>query len=267
MLGKLLKYEIKSTARIFLPLYPVILVLALLNKILFVAVDSNISFLQIPTAISVVIYAFMVVAVFVITFIVTIQRFYKNLVGEEGYLMFTLPVKESSLIFSKLIVATMWYIGSILITFISIFIMLPSYDFIKQMPQVLELVNQQFMVAVGMDLGLFFAEILVTLFIGIIVGALMIYAAIAIGHLANRNRILCSFGAFLGLSIIAQTIQMIVISILSKNLFHVAAFESDIVPAGLMQTMLLTAVIIEVILGIGYFFVTKVILSKKLNLE
>lgn len=41
----------------------------------------------------------------VVTAVILIQRFYKNLLGSEGYLMFTLPVTVSQHLFSKTIIA------------------------------------------------------------------------------------------------------------------------------------------------------------------
>ena len=41
-----------------------------------------------------------------------VYRFYKNLMTDEGYLMFTLPVSRSQLIWSKLIVSMAWGILS-----------------------------------------------------------------------------------------------------------------------------------------------------------
>jgi hypothetical protein len=46
------------------------------------------------------------------TLIVLIQRFYKNLLGDEGYLMFTLPVQSWSHILSKLAVSMLWTVVS-----------------------------------------------------------------------------------------------------------------------------------------------------------
>ena len=45
------------------------------------------------------------------TCVVTIQRFYKGLLGQEGYLMFTLPVKNWQLVFSKALVS--FFIGMV----------------------------------------------------------------------------------------------------------------------------------------------------------
>lgn len=46
-------------------------------------------------------------AAFVLTLIIQIQRFSKNLLGDEGYLMFTLPASVSQHITAKLVVAVL----------------------------------------------------------------------------------------------------------------------------------------------------------------
>ena len=62
-------------------------------------------------------------AVFIVTFFVIIQRFYKNLLGDEGYLMNTFPVTTITNITSKLSIATFWNIVSGFVAVFSIIIM------------------------------------------------------------------------------------------------------------------------------------------------
>ena len=68
-------------------------------------------------------YVISIVASLAVTFILIILRFYKNLMSEEGYLMFTLPVKTSQLINSKLIVSIFWCLTSILVVISSLLIL------------------------------------------------------------------------------------------------------------------------------------------------
>ncbi len=90
MLGKLIKYEIKATARTFLPLFAALLISAGIYKLIS-ALSAKAP--QAPEIISLILYNIILVGVFVMTFVVMVQRFYKNLLSDEGYLMFTLPVK------------------------------------------------------------------------------------------------------------------------------------------------------------------------------
>lgn len=96
MLGKLLKYELKATSRTFLPIYGALILVALGNR-LFRMGNINLGF-GLTTAILVGLF----VALGVLTLMVTIQRFNRNLLGDEGYLMFTLPVGPNQLIFLSL---------------------------------------------------------------------------------------------------------------------------------------------------------------------
>ncbi|MEG2407137.1 MAG: ABC-2 transporter permease, partial [Clostridiales bacterium] len=106
MLGKLLKYELKSTARTFIPLYAAILVVAIVNGF---TVGTEMFEIQ---GIATLILGGLMVALFVITIVVIIQRFKKNLLEDEGYLMFTLPVSPKMLVLSKYIVSLIWAILS-----------------------------------------------------------------------------------------------------------------------------------------------------------
>ena len=111
MLGKLLKYEFKATSRILLPLYGALLIFAFIVKIFIgTKLDGvNMDFLGgIPAVVSIFTYGATMAAVFIVTIFIIIQRFYKNLLGDEGYLMNTLPVSTTSNISSKLISAIIW---------------------------------------------------------------------------------------------------------------------------------------------------------------
>ena len=127
MLGKLLKYEFKATSRILLPLYGALLIFAFIVKIFIgTKLDGvNMDFLGgIPAVVSIFTYGATMAAVFIVTIFIIIQRFYKNLLGDEGYLMNTLPVSTTSNISSKLISAIIWSLVSIFVAILSIIIMM-----------------------------------------------------------------------------------------------------------------------------------------------
>ncbi len=94
MLSKLLKYEFKSTGRTFGLCYAGVVAAALLLRILGLLSDSIgfsdtlprsvVLFTEFLTGLSGVAYAVMIVAVCVITFLLILQRFYKNLLSGEG---------------------------------------------------------------------------------------------------------------------------------------------------------------------------------------
>lgn len=85
---KLLKYEWKACARTCLPLYGAIILVALINHLLYSEAVPDLLF-GIPAAIMSMLYAVIFAAVFVATAVILVQRFYKSLLGGEGYLMFS----------------------------------------------------------------------------------------------------------------------------------------------------------------------------------
>ena len=125
MLKQLLKYEFKATKRLYFGLY---LALALLSVVLGVSFrqenarvdNTNFGRLEV---ILMVLYLSVIFAIAVLCFVSTVQRFYKNLLGREGYLMHTLPVTETQLILSKLITSMVWVLCSGLVGIVCITVM------------------------------------------------------------------------------------------------------------------------------------------------
>lgn len=119
MLGKLLKYEFKATMRKFIPIYIAILLMAIVNRIIKGGVIDDKR-----QGLGIAILTALFISLVVITIIVIVQRFNKNLLSDEGYLMFTLPVSSESHIISKTIISVFWAIAScfiVMCTFMIIF--------------------------------------------------------------------------------------------------------------------------------------------------
>ena len=125
MLKQLLKYEFKATKRRYFGLY---LALALLSVVLGVtfrqehALAHSTSFQNLEVILMIV-YVSVILAIAVLCFVNTIQRFYQNLLGREGYLMHTLPVNENQLILSKLLTSMVWVLCSGLVGIVCITVM------------------------------------------------------------------------------------------------------------------------------------------------
>jgi len=264
MLGKLLKYEVKATARWFIPLYLALLLFSFINRFLnpFELAESSIS-VSLQTTLSVLsvfIYFALIVGILVMTLIIMIQRFYKNLLGEEGYLMFTLPVKTWQLIVSKLLTSLMWGLISLLVVMCSIFILVKANITWDQIFQSIRLIVETFGTS---NLVLLPAYALVAAVYQI----LCIYDAIAIGHLVEKHRILASFAAYLVLYMINQIVTASVIILSSsKDLFTPSGRLVNPSP-NLIQSFFLTFMGILAALAVGNFILTNFILKKKLNLE
>ena len=122
MLAKLIKHEFKATARIFLPILGTVLVLtgaaALTVKLGGILVLPGGTgwggpVLGLASGLLCLLTFIAMMAMMTAAVVVTIQRFYKNLLGDEGYLMFTLPVTPAQHITAKLAVGTVWTLLSL----------------------------------------------------------------------------------------------------------------------------------------------------------
>src|SRR5690554_6354138 len=116
MLKKLMKYELKATARYFLPLYLAILAISLLMGIR----GFEGGFMPILDVLLPIVLGITFVGLMVMTFILIVTRIDKNLLGDEGYLMFTLHTKTSTLINAKLLTALAWLFATFLVFLLSI---------------------------------------------------------------------------------------------------------------------------------------------------
>ena len=125
MLGKLMKYELKSSARTLCPLYLGFLIIALIcgiqlrvlaqrpHEIFFMTNVGGVE--RYILTFSIILLGVLCVAIMVLTAVVIIQRFNKSLIGDEGYLMFTLPVSHAQLLCSKLFAGVIWIVAGTLV--------------------------------------------------------------------------------------------------------------------------------------------------------
>ena len=210
MLTKLLKYEFKATGRAFLPLYGALLALALVNNLL-LRLDGA-RFMQthelsrISAAVGVMAYVLLIMAIFVLTLVVMIQRFYKNQLSEEGYLMFTLPVNRHQLIWAKLLSALLYTAASaVAVTLSILLVLLPIADwsgFWGDLGELLSSITESLHFGVPGPLLLLWIAVLAIL--TVFSGFLMVYAAIALGHSFSNHKILLSVVFFIAFSLAMQ---------------------------------------------------------------
>lgn len=109
MLGKLLKYEIKHSARYTAAIYLATIAVAAISVI---ALLINSTWLGVMSCFMLYVAGF---ASVIVTLVSVIKNFYDTLYGRQGYLTFTLPVKCSTILLSKFIVSVIWTIVGFLV--------------------------------------------------------------------------------------------------------------------------------------------------------
>lgn len=272
MLGKLLKHEFKATGRHFLFMYAFFALITVCNKI-FLEITINNKFWEIFQVLFMAAYVLTCAAIFVLTTVLIITRFYKNMMCDEGYLMFTLPVTVSQHIISKCLVAFVWSILSAVIFFLSLLLLISGHGIAEFFTKAGEFISQVSDYC-GPRLWIFVVIYVIAMIIGTFYNILQYYMSISIGQLVNKHRVLAAFGAYFGINFVLQNI--VSFGFLFLNLF--SSFSPEYVDihteAEFAQFFLqymnivgVASLVINTALGIAFFFVTRFILTKKLNLE
>lgn len=268
MLGKLLKYELKATSRVFVPLYIAILVVSIVNGL-----SLNLEIFNIQ-GLATIILMCLFISLFVITIVVTIQRFNKNLLKDEGYLMFTLPVSSKHLVLSKYLTSLIWTFLSFVVAFLSftIIFMIPTYKYFDFSYFINEF-NLLFSNMLNLNILGQFLKIILLMIISYTIFIFNVYLALSVGQLPifNRFRNVSSFIGFLVINLLISYAQNIVSLFVNDASVNIEAIDNinyainsvtSIVSKGLN-----IAIVINLIIILVLFFATTYILDKKLNLE
>lgn len=275
MLGKLIKHETRATSRIFLPLYGALLILTIFTKLVMAigapdffseAASNNNNVAEIILGISFTLYFVLIIGICVMTLVMIIQRFYKNLFTDEGYLMFSLPVKTWELVLSKLLVGIIWSAVCTVMIVLTFFIFSLGAFSMMELSQTIRSAYSMFYLQTGMELNLFMAELIVFILVETVASILMIYVSIAIGQLFNQHRIVAAFGAYIVITIAMQIIMSIAMAVFAiGNLENMVLNGSEAMTT--VQWLINGSTALNVVLGIGFYYVTHTIMKKRLNLE
>ena len=265
MLRKLIKYDFMSLHKVFIPLWIAFVAVSMLNRLTawgFLGRESV--FGNIVSGVSIFAYVLMMIALNGIGVILVIQRFYTGLLKDEGYLMFTLPVKPWQHIISKGITATVLLSVNALLSMLSVLLLAASEEVFALINQGLGFLREQGFSITWLGVLVFFVLLTST-----VKSLYQIYASIALGHLAPKHRAGWAFGAYIGISIVLSVIASIFGSVLAfagVNGWLTTTFN-NVSPPRLVDTVLWFAIVLNMVQIVGFFVIPERILSKKLNLE
>lgn len=277
MLGKLLKYEMKSTSRVMWFLYAAVIIvgtiIGIVLRINFHTADMNIGtsvntmsvfgLPQILLIVFVTIYALLLVALAIMTIIMIIIRFNSNLLKGEGYLMHTLPVPTWMLVTSKTIISFLWMvIGAAVSVLSAVLLGLTS----GMLPYLL---REAGLKELWHDLCSMFGSVgwlyIIAIIVSCIVLILQFYFSMAVGNIANRNKFLLAVATFIGVQIVVSIISGILGTSSTAMLMESSVFDLGTI-RGAFSSLMVKSIILNLIFGAGFFAGTTLILKKRLNL-
>ena len=212
-------------------------------------------------------------AVCVVAVVMMIQRFYKNLLGDEGYVSFTLPATVDEHILAKLISSFIWFFATAVVVVFSTFIMTAtslSAAFTEEgVVSINGMLNEVHFweMFTGWDIAGYVLEGIVLLFVYSCSVCLHFYAAMAIGHSFNDHKGLLSVVSFFVLSA-AMTMLAVVSASITGNIGLFDMFDNidtlDISAA--THVVMLIFIAIEMVKAALYYIPTTLCLKKRLNL-
>ncbi len=294
MLGKLIKYEWKSTYKMGGIILLVIAVMTLLGTLGFVLPLNLIMedsgelgespmgvFMGMMMLMSMMLYIFALIGASYAMMIYQGVHFYKTMYTDEGYLTQTLPVTPRQLLFSKTFVAGIWtmLIGlsimvSIVILFSTFFssIITPSaWQEFEEMWRELQRelqreMTQEMSVQINLSVLHFCLSMLLLLLVTPFCTMMTMFGALTIGQLSRKYKalvgILSYFGVMIVQSVIMQFLQFIFT--FGSAMFR---FSAQMPFYGNTAGTYDSTIVVSLIMGISMYFVAHYILTKKLNMD
>ena len=263
MLGKLLKQDFRATARIMLPLYAAVPVLGLFTGLITRLCENQNGFLirAIGALVSFV-FSLSLIAAVETTVVLMILRFYRNLMTDEGYLMFTLPVSTTELICSKLIVSVVWFLGALAVDALGLLV---TGRFGSYQDAVRFQVTYTFgMPMTGAQSAGLIIEFVAFLLLCCVALCLMTYAAMAIGQSFKKNKGLMSVVFFFVLWIGTRIVLTL---IFGAFYWPATSAVNTMTVLQALWTVLGCACVGALAFCAGFFFLTHGMLRKHLNLQ
>ena len=265
MLRKLMKHEFRATGRVMGPLFGLLLIAAIAARFsVGVLLESSARFLNLLGGLFTTAFVIAIVGVCVMSLVLMINRFRTNLLGDEGYIMFTLPASVHQQIWSKLIVSAVWFIAAGIAVAAASFILVAQQGFWLEIRRGFAEIFRHLTAYYAFNGTAFLFELLALIFVGCCVLCLEFYAAMAIGHSFAAHKVLYSVLSFLGLQFVMQLLSGGILVGTNYDIL-VVALPSDGVLT--MHSVMLTMIVSTAVFGAVYYVITTMFLKKRLNLE
>lgn len=278
MLAKLIKYDFRSGVKTFWPFWLAIVLLFVLSAI---SINANInmeesSFIAILPMIA--LFAVMVSAA-VMTLVYICRQYFTGLLGDSGYLMFSLPVESGSLIHSKSFTAIIMLVITSLAVFIGGLAMLwiagldAAFTSFRNLFNALRSADIPAKV-IWASAGLVLMSVILAL-VSTYAWIMHFYAAMSLGHLFRANRALMSILAFFAIGSVLSALARTCFLLADKLNIHIPEIGMVLMPDGtfhyngLGTIAIVLAVLIaeELIKGVALFFASRTVLTHRLNLD
>ncbi len=268
MLGKLIKYDLKYGAKIFIVLHTLLWITAILGRVFFLErIDFHAPVQPLASTLVLFFSVFILFfsAVSLATTLLIAARFYKNLFTDEGYLTWTLPASPLQQLWAKLISGAIWYIGDLVLLYSAVYFMLTGPNTQSMYREI----AADFTEALGMPLPDFFLLMSLLSIVGVAGSIMMLYASIAVAQLFPAHRLLLSVITYFIFYLIAYGLSMgalVVFNLLPGLTYTVNAISYTTTMSTYLKSTISISMVISTVLAVLQYAITHLILTRKLNL-
>ena len=290
MLGKLFKHDFNALSRTLFPTQLGVLagglVITLLLRLTLALSAANATHMNGAIVVNgvvmgvsvsaVVLIGLAIMASMLLTLLFVCLHFYHNMMGDEGYLTFTLPTTAGKLIWSKVLAGLVWMAVNLAAIVISVAIIavfgtasrgFMNMDALSVVDRLFEMMGK--LSREGVAVGLLIPEAVIWIATMAAAQLMELYFAITVGgQIAKKNKLLAAIGMYLLINLVVGVVKRI----FTFGSFGLGALQSATMngPAAfcaLAATYLGVSIGISLALFIGFFFWSRYLLSHDLNLQ
>ena len=294
MLRKLFKHDFYALSRLLIPTNLAVLVATIFASLGFAYTIRNSFggategvFFDMLQIIVTLLMGLMFVAIFAAYFFIAFvifHRFYSHFIGNEGYLTFTLPVKTSQLLWSKILSAMLWLIISAVVGIICffLFILFGTAEIGIINVDVLRVIGEGFAALREIYVGEITVFIILTVIVsvvGSVSGILQIYLSLVMGGVVSqKHKLAAGIGFYFLLNLVVGTITSTLQTFIMVPWMQTDVLDSinygnnaqegiSAVFGTLVNPILIYSIVVAAVLSVGYYCLTHYLLKNKLNLE
>lgn len=253
MLGKLIKHELKAMLNKFSLVSIIFLVVSVIIRIMTLFEDAMesyspsfmMSFVLIAT-----VFVFGLIGLNFYALFSSVTRFQKNLFGDEGYLMHTLPVPSYYHIITKFIAGLLTWIVSVVICIISVVI---AFFGVSEITGIVKTISDLFSLIAEYPLHAFLTFIMaVSAYCALI---FLSYLCVSVTNFVPKGKSAINAVMIIGAIILNNIIITVIMEFVTNS-----DIDSEV-------TICLIYTGYFALVAVAFFFITNRIISRNLNLE
>ena len=266
MLGKLVKYDLKAAAKIFILIHAVYMFICFAARFLYM--DSlNFAEPSEPLIFSLILFislmTLLVSALSIITWLQVAFRFYRNLFSKEGYLSWTLPVSGPQHLWAKIISGYILMAADLIIIAAGILLLVTGSNVTTDYGMIADELTAE----LGFSLSTLSLILFAVCLVSCISSVIMIYFSVVVGQLFPSHRVLGAVAAYFITSFIVQIISVIIMFVLGfLPGYNTALLDGKAMMDHMFRLLTLSSVLMLVI-TVAQYIASHYIMKKKINLQ